>query len=113
MQAGFASASFVSSSDDATPGGDTPGLGSLTGLGGAGLGATPQSTSDWDTPGLGSTAGLGATPGPSETPSVGGLGFVSASEPTKKARLCQDLPTLEFEWNEYVQGPTQISTHII
>lgn len=82
-----------SSEPEATPGGDTPGLGSLTGLGGAGLGATPQSTSDdWDAPGLGSTAGLGATTDPSDTPSVGGLGFVSASESVKKASLCLVFP---------------------
>ena len=86
---GFASAGFVSSSDPAaTLDGDTPGLGSTMGLGSAGLGATPSQSSDWDTPGLGSTMGLGATPGPSETPSNGGLGFVSASSGPKKVPPC-------------------------
>lgn len=71
----------MSESDPAaTPDAENPGLGSTTGLGGAGIGATPQRSSDWDSLGLGSTAGLGATPGPSETPSsAGGLEFVSAS----------------------------------
>lgn len=85
LVSGFSSAGFVSSSEPAElHDGDTPGLGSMTELGGAGLGATPQRNSDWDTPGLGTTTGLGATPGAADTPLVGGLGFVSSSQAAPK-----------------------------
>ena len=73
---------MAASEPNGTQGGDTPGLGSAMGLGGAGLGATPRTESDWD--GLGSTAGLGALPGPGDTPAEGGLGFTPASQQENK-----------------------------
>ena len=80
---GFAGGTFVAASEpNGTPEGDTPGLGSATGLGGAGLGATPRQESDWD--GLGSTAGLGILPGLGDTPAEGGLGFTPASQQESK-----------------------------
>lgn len=85
--------------DDAS---ETIGLGSTIGLGGAGLGATPQGGSDWE--GLGSTPGLGtaATPDPGSTPVVGGAVFRKASDDTVKASFLAIVGSPM--WHEHIQS---------